>query len=710
MRPLLSKEQDAGYQDIIRVMDGKMVVVLDPGYDPSDVLRLNRSREKRYAFDSVFDATATQQDIYMATTRSIVDDVLNGFNTTTFAYGATGSGKTYTMLGTVENPGISFLTMQELFSKIDLSTECTYKVTLSYIEIYNENIRDLLNPDADYLELREDSAKSMKVCGVTELQATNAEEIMTYLRRGSKNRTQEPTSANEESSRSHAVLQIVVEQKEKTRNTTETVKIGKLSLIDLAGSERASVTQNRGVRLQEGANINRSLLALGNCINALGEKNNKGSYVPFRDSKLTRLLKDSLGGNCKTIMIANIAPTSFCVEDTINTLKYANRAKNIKTYVSKNVNEVSHHIAQYTKIISDLRNEIASLKQKLTGNPYRSPLAIGLDEEKSKEEYQRLRKNVSMNFEERMQIKKSIAELDTLERANRISANTIYTEISKLQTFDAGSNPDKIKLQRAKKELATLLQNMERNGSMKKEFEQKLIKLEEQANIVKNELRDRPLSNEAKDLFEFLYKLHVLELEHLSMSTQQNEQKCTIKEKDSEIANLLYQIQLRDRVITEQQQLLQQNNITYNSDKLLLSSEPQPPSNFDHSKNLTVPLERKPSLRRFYNSVVMKKELAPSDDFVLPKIGSKSTTKPNLPMHTSSHSMQDELFLPLLTREATSPQQFFSKSMRRRVQEFLLDKENYDNNSSNPLAQACDQNAPHKRRETSTSRSQEIYQ
>ena len=143
--------------------------------------------------------------------------------------------------------------------------------------------------------------------------------------------------------------------------------MGKLSLVDLAGSERAANTKNTGVRLVEGANINRSLLALGNCINALGEKGNKGNFVPYRDSKLTRLLKDSLGGNCRTVMIANISACENSFEETLNTLKYANRAKNIKTEARRNVLSVNYHISEYVMLINNLRGEIKVLKEQIEG-------------------------------------------------------------------------------------------------------------------------------------------------------------------------------------------------------------------------------------------------------------------------------------------------------------------------------------------------------
>lgn len=160
----------------------------------------------------------------------------------------------------------------------------------------------------------------------------------------------------------------MVEYKDRNSGTEAEIKQGKLSLIDLAGSERASATQNRGIRLIEGANINRSLLTLGNCINALCESNEKGHkvYIPYRDSKLTRILKDSLGGNSRTVMIANISPSATSFEDTSNTLKYANRAKKIKTYVNRNVLNVQYHISNYNEIIKNLKNEVSELRSVLS--------------------------------------------------------------------------------------------------------------------------------------------------------------------------------------------------------------------------------------------------------------------------------------------------------------------------------------------------------
>ncbi|KAI0215869.1 Kinesin-like protein KIF19 [Lamellibrachia satsuma] len=314
-----------------------MVVLMDPLEDRDDILRVNRSREKQFVFDLTFDGSASQQETYAKTCSFLMPSVINGYNATVFAYGATaaGTGKTHTMLGTDDDPGIMVRALNDLFLEMERTQDkLIYKVTMSYLEIYNEMIRDLLQPGSGYLDLREDS-KGIQVSGLSSVFANSTREVMDILFQGNKQRTQEPTAANKTSSRSHAVLQITVRQRSRTANTVQEVKVGKLFLIDLAGSERAANTLNRGKRMVEGAHINRSLLALGNCINALSDKTGT-RYINYRDSKLTRLLKDALGGNCKTVMIAHISPASFHFEESRNTLVYADRAKNIRTKSENN--------------------------------------------------------------------------------------------------------------------------------------------------------------------------------------------------------------------------------------------------------------------------------------------------------------------------------------------------------------------------------------
>ena len=325
-----------------------------------------RVKDQTFGFDKVFDENITQGDVYEATTRNLLDSVLDGYNATVFAYGATGCGKTHTITGTVQQPGIIFLTMQELFERISERTEDKVtEVSLSYLEIYNETIRDLLVPGGSKsgLMLREDANQAVSVAGLSSHHPQNVQEVMDMIVRGNEYRTMSPTEANATSSRSHAVLQINVSQKDRNADVNEPHTMATLSIIDLAGSERASATKNRGDRLLEGANINKSLLALGSCINALCDPRKK-NHVPYRNSKLTRLLKFSLGGNCKTVMIVCVSPSSQHFDETQNTLRYANRAKNIQTKVTRNVYNVNRHVKDFLVKIDEQMAMINELKEQ----------------------------------------------------------------------------------------------------------------------------------------------------------------------------------------------------------------------------------------------------------------------------------------------------------------------------------------------------------
>ena len=256
--------------------------------------------------------------------------------------------------------------MQELFERIgEIGDEKHTEISLSYLEIYNETIRDLLVPGGSKqsLMLREDANQAVSVAGLTSHHPQNVQEVMDMIVRGNEYRTMSPTEANATSSRSHAVLQINVSQKDRNADINEPHTMATLSIIDLAGSERASATKNRGERLQEGANINKSLLALGSCINALCDPRKK-NHVPYRNSKLTRLLKFSLGGNCKTVMIVCVSPSSQHFDETQNTLRYANRAKNIQTKVTRNVYNVNRHVKDFLVKIDEQLVLINELKQQ----------------------------------------------------------------------------------------------------------------------------------------------------------------------------------------------------------------------------------------------------------------------------------------------------------------------------------------------------------
>lgn len=381
-KPVLSPSGiPRGIRKVVSVVDDRMLIFDPPETNPLAQMQQrafpngngsggggggSRIREHRFVFDRLFDSSADQAEIYEQTTKPLLNSILDGFNATVFAYGATGCGKTHTISGSIDQPGVIFLTMQELFAKIEeLQDSKIVDVSLLYLEIYNETIRDLLSPETPFkkLVIREDAMQKISVSNLSSHKPTSVDEVMDLIMFGNSNRTSSPTEANLTSSRSHAVLQINVIQRLKSVELLENHTYATLSIIDLAGSERAAATKNRGARLNEGANINKSLLALGNCINSLCDPRRR-NHVPYRDSKLTRLLKFSLGGNCKTVMIVCISPSLQHYDETLNTLKYADRAKEIKTKVIRNQHNLDRHVGSYLKMITEQKQEIEDLKSR----------------------------------------------------------------------------------------------------------------------------------------------------------------------------------------------------------------------------------------------------------------------------------------------------------------------------------------------------------
>ena len=382
-RPLTPTERSLGYRTITRLVDGKIVVVMDPDkaenrrdkFGKGHPSAAQKHKEKKYVFDVAFDGNCDNQEIYARTVGNLVPGVLRGLNATVFAYSATGSGKTYTMVGSNTDPGLMVLSLRDIFEHINRDTEKQIDVTCSYLEVYNEIIYDLLQSQNSQrgLDLREDPENGPQVAGLRRIQVHSAEKIFQLLREGNMRRKTESTDANAESSRSHAVLEIVVRRSDKN-HYQKNVYTAKLALVDLAGAERAHETNNQGQQLRDGANINRSLLALANCINALGKRKKKGFvFVPFRNSKLTRLLKDGLCGNSRTVMIATVASADSQYSHTVNTLKYADRAKEIKTHIRIDKKTVDTHIAEYQRMIDALQEENRDLKhavQAMTGTKW----------------------------------------------------------------------------------------------------------------------------------------------------------------------------------------------------------------------------------------------------------------------------------------------------------------------------------------------------
>ncbi|XP_060621195.1 kinesin-like protein KIF3A isoform X2 [Anolis sagrei] len=346
-----------------KTMCYKMSVNVDEMRGTITVHKTDSSNEppKTFTFDTVFGPESKQLDVYNLTARPIIDSVLEGYNGTIFAYGQTGTGKTFTMEGVRAVPelrGIIPNSFAHIFGHIAKAEGDTrFLVRVSYLEIYNEEVRDLLGKDqTQRLEVKERPDVGVYIKDLSAYVVNNADDMDRIMTLGHKNRSVGATNMNEHSSRSHAIFTITIECSEKGVDGNIHVRMGKLHLVDLAGSERQAKTGATGQRLKEATKINLSLSTLGNVISALVD--GKSTHVPYRNSKLTRLLQDSLGGNSKTMMCANIGPADYNYDETISTLRYANRAKNIKNKARINEDPKDALLRQFQKEIEELKKKL----------------------------------------------------------------------------------------------------------------------------------------------------------------------------------------------------------------------------------------------------------------------------------------------------------------------------------------------------------------
>ncbi|XP_006100075.1 kinesin-like protein KIF27 isoform X1 [Myotis lucifugus] len=361
IRPLLCKEVLHNHQVCVRVIPNTQQIII--------------GRDRIFTFDFVFGKSSTQDEVYNTCIKPLVLSLIEGYNVTVFAYGQTGSGKTYTIGGghvasVVEGQkGIIPRAIQEIFQNISENPSTDFKIKVSYIEVYKEELRDLLELETSVkdLHIREDEKGNTVIVGAKECQVESADEVMSLLEMGNAARRTSTTQMNEHSSRSHAIFTISICQAEKN---TEAAKDGswssrqhivsKFHFVDLAGSERVTKTGNTGERFKESIQINSGLLALGNVISALGDPRRKSSHIPYRDAKITRLLKDSLGGTAKTVMITCVSPSSFNFDESLNSLKYANRARNIRNKPTLNFSPESDRMDEMEFEIKLLREALQS--------------------------------------------------------------------------------------------------------------------------------------------------------------------------------------------------------------------------------------------------------------------------------------------------------------------------------------------------------------
>ncbi|XP_073191751.1 kinesin-like protein KIF13B isoform X4 [Lepidochelys kempii] len=434
VRPMNRREFDLHTKCVVDVDTNKVILhPVNTNLSKGDA----RSQPKVFAYDhcfwsldeSVKEKYAGQDVVFKCLGENILQNAFEGYNACIFAYGQTGSGKSYTMMGTADKPGLIPRLCSGLFERAqkEENEEQSFKVEVSYMEIYNEKVRDLLDPKGSRqsLKVREHNVFGPYVDGLSKLAVASYKDIESLMSEGNKSRTVAATNMNEESSRSHAVFKIILTHTlYDVQSGTSGEKVGKLSLVDLAGSERATKTGAAGDRLKEGSNINKSLTTLGLVISALADQaagKNKNKFVPYRDSVLTWLLKDSLGGNSKTAMVATVSPAADNYDETLSTLRYADRAKNIVNHAV--VNEDPN-----ARIIRELREEVEKLREQLTkAEAMKSP------ELKDRlEESEKLIQEMTVTWEEKLRKTEEIAQ----ERQKQLESLGISLQSSGIKVGD----------------------------------------------------------------------------------------------------------------------------------------------------------------------------------------------------------------------------------------------------------------------------------
>ncbi|KAK8885817.1 Kinesin-like protein kif3a [Tritrichomonas musculus] len=402
VRPLLKIKTEINTEDILKVDQNAASVLAQKG-----------SITQQYTYDYAFPQDCTQLEIYEQSAKEIIDSFLEGYNGTIFAYGQTGSGKTYTMYGIGDGPirGILPRSISQIFDFVnEHKSDTIFNITTSYVQLYEDQILDLLNNDlknAPKIILREDRTHSFRMENNIVYPVKSIDEMKYILTEGSKNRKVRKTSMNVSSTRAHTILTIWIKQQKQDKKI-----FSRLNLVDLAGSESIKKAETEGEGVIETAAINSSLLVLGTCISALTSTQNKMQIIPYRESSLTKILKDSLGGNARTLMIATLSPSSYNLNETLNTMWYAQRAKLIKNKAIINMDPKDSLIAKYKSEVQSLQNQISKQRKALESNDVCEKM---ISSQKSDEQI--LRFQISKIKDERKSLKHRIkVEEDQLEK------------------------------------------------------------------------------------------------------------------------------------------------------------------------------------------------------------------------------------------------------------------------------------------------------
>ena len=603
-RPLLNRELEESNYNTISVTDRETVIITIPTeYISNDKgkyyfkgekkIKVTKVKEAEFKFDFAFDENSDQAEVYQCTTANLVKQVINGFNATVFAYGATGTGKTYTMVGGGDNWGLMIRSISDLFKIINSEKERKYIIKISYVEIYNEIIKDLLSDKNTQLEIRADAQKGIILQGAEFKKVTNESDAYKLIMKGNKHRTEKPSSYNENSSRSHAILQIYIEIEEQSLPTLNKEKIfGKFVLVDLAGCEKTPVL---GKKNAESGSINKSLLALGKCINALTSQN-KG-YIPWRDSKLTRLLQEPLSGNSRIVMIATVSPSIDAFDETMFTLQYANKAKGVKIILKKNVVDLeTPRINKFDEYIQNLRDEINEINEQI-GEKEKININVNnvsngeIDQSNSNnisfnntmnannnnnnsnfihnDEYDKIQKEIVNHFQNEINLKKKIVEKENIieELKNELSQQ----EYELIHAPKVNQHYLKGQLEKKRSDIEDKTKKMSKGYIKQSELTSKRKDLQA---IISKLAKTDPNNAQVKNLYN-IYKYYLNMIDNINTEQRKVATMNELKRKEKQITILTEQLDLRDLYIRNAYQELELNNVEfkYKNPKIISSDE-----------------------------------------------------------------------------------------------------------------------------------------
>ena len=588
-------------------------------------LEVTKTEEHIFQFDHIFDYTAQQSQVYEYSAEFLVRNIFEGFNSTIFAYGSIGSGKSYTMFGTNDKPGIIIRSINQILTLMkNDGINVDYDLQISYYKIYNETIIDLLS-DNKGIKLAENSqisaqeenfykfnlknniGKSNKsfFMEITKKVISSPEEAYQILSSGFKNKTKFIKGKNN-SSKAHFIVEInIVSNQIKAVDNNTANKYGKFILVDLAGFEKvAKVKPNT-----DNFYINKSLFTLSTCINGLLNNNNR-TYIPWRDSKLTMILKDYLSGNSKVVMIANISPSLYVIEDTFSTLNFAKKIKRVKTNAQKNVENEAVRIDKFDSIIASLKDQISNVKKEISINEKMNNSMANSYEKKNDSEdeegdingnevLQKFVEEIKEHFNKEIELNKQI---------NDVEFN--ITNINKENYFNQVNN--KISKSNIKKEANKLNDYQLTINSL---YSKRHQLIQQRKNIQIMISKETKKDNNLGKYLMYVYKYYINLINQLQSKNRQNKIDVDLVRKNDQISNLSKQIKIRDEFLQDMTDKVGSHNVSFNLRRLINLEE----LTLDPCLNISM-IKREESLKKFANDVIMSSEKKLSRNISMPSL------------------------------------------------------------------------------------------